>query len=348
MRIARTLGTYLGHKVPYNAHADINAIQAVVHLAIGIYLQRVVHHIGQQEVGILILTRHQTVLIRRNRRSPAACRGKLDILLVVNLLLGHNGALHQIYKVRGNVHNTLTLLINIEVPLGTAQRLTRHILEEVVYALLGDGRILGRTLLHLAKEVFIGNQHTLKFVVDLRALGHNIVDHRALRGSLLKRLLQHCKLLLVDSHRLIRQHVNTCIHGGLYVARLLAVITRQDHYVALTLGDHLLQKIVARVEHFVPRCGTLRALVVDLNAVQVHLCIVTLGGIDMNRGIYLVVHIHLHQRSVEVTRVEREEFHLARGAVKALARRRICAATTKSQSHSSHKNKVFFHSIILC
>ena len=39
----------------------------------------------------------------------------------------------------------------------------------------------------------------------------------------------------------------------------------------------------------------------------------------MNRGINLIVHIHLHQRSVEVTRIERKEFHLARCAVKAIA-----------------------------
>lgn len=50
-----------------------------------------------------------------------------------------------------HVDDALTLLLDIEVPLGTRERLPRNIFEEVVYALLGDGGIFGRTLLQLAE-----------------------------------------------------------------------------------------------------------------------------------------------------------------------------------------------------
>ena len=246
---------------------------------------------------------------------------------------------------RSYVDNTLALLLYIEIPLGTAQRLTRHILKEVMNALLCDGRILGRTLLHLTKQFGHSNQHALQLVVYLRALGHNIIDHHALLRCLAQCLLQHLKILLVDSHRLVRQNVNTGIYGRLNVTRLLAIVTRQHDNVTLLLLNHLLKEVVARVELLVPRCGALRALVVNLHAVEVHLRIIALGSIDVNRRVHLIVHIHLHQRSVEVTRVERQEFHLALCTVKCAPFGSLSTARHCQSSNGCHKN-CFSHCIL--
>ena len=104
---------------------------------------------------------------------------------------------------RSNVNDTLTLLLHVEIPLRATQRLARNVLEEVVNTLLCDGGILGRTLLHLTKEFRHSNQHALQLVVNLRALGHNIIYHHTLLGSLAQSLFQHLEILLVDSHRLV-------------------------------------------------------------------------------------------------------------------------------------------------
>ena len=148
---------------------------------------------------------------------------------------------------RSYVDDTLTLLLHIEIPLGAAQRLARHILEEVVNTLLCDGGLLGCTLLHLAKELRHSNQHALQLVVNLRALGHNIIYHNALLGGLTQSLLQHLEILLIDSHWLVRQNVNTSIYGRLNVTCLLAIVTRQHDNVTLLLLNHLLEEIGTRI-----------------------------------------------------------------------------------------------------
>ena len=237
------------------------------------------------------------------------------------------------------------MLLNIEVPLGAAQRLARYILEEVVDALLGDSRLFGRTLLHLTKEFGHSDQNTLQLVVDFATLGHNIINHNTFCSSLIQSLLQHCKTLGIDSHRLIRQHVNTRINGRLDVCSLLAVVTCQNYHISLFLLNHLFEEIVARIEVFVPLCRILLTLVVDIYAVEMHLHIITLGSIDINFGRHLVVHIHLHQCSVKMTRVESHQRHLAFGAIETLFCFRLLGTTSHKQSYAHSNYKDYFSHI---
>ena len=208
----------------------------------------------------------------------------------------------------------------------------------MVHALLCDCRLLGCALLHLAKEFGDSNQHALQLVVNLRALGHNIIHHNAICRSVVERLLQDSKVLLIDSHRLVRQNVNASIHSRLDISRLFAIVTRQDYNITLLLLNHLLQEILARIELLVPRRGTLRALVVNLHAVEVHLRIIALGSIYVNRRIHLIVHIHLHQRSVEMARIEREKFNLALRTVECSLLGSLGATHHRQSSYRRHKN----------
>ena len=241
-----------------------------------------------------------------------------------------------------HIHDTLALLLHIEVPLRAAQRLTRDILEEVVNTLLGDGRLLGRTLLHLTEEFRHSHQHTLQLVVNLTALGHNIVDHHATLRCRIESLLKHLETLAVDSHRLVCQHIDTSIHRRLHISCLLAVVTRQNEHITSALLNHSLQVVIARIEVFNPRCGALGARVVTLDAVEVHLNIGTLGSIDMHRGVNLVVHIHLHQRRVEVTRVERQQLDLILSAAE-LAELQLLTTHQSDRSNSQNRRKNLSH-----
>ena len=165
---------------------------------------------------------------------------------------GKQSPLHQIHKVRGDVHNPLPLLGDVVEPWRTLQGRAGDDLVEVVNAFLGDRRIIGRAGVDLAEELRLMGEEALELGGDLEALGHDVIDHEIFLSSHGEGLAQQLEISRRDGHRLVGQNVQSRFHRLEDIAGLGAVVARDHHHVTGFFRDHALEEIRAAIDDGFP------------------------------------------------------------------------------------------------
>jgi hypothetical protein len=140
-------------------------------------------------------------------------------------------------------------------------------------------------------------------------LGHDVVEQRAAFLRECERLLQLRQVGWRDDHGLVGQHIQPGLDGAQDVLSLVRVVARENDDVAALLLQHAFEIVRPRVELGAPVRRLVLALVEALDALQMFEHVITARCVDMHQRVDAFVHELLHQRGVEVARIERHDTH---------------------------------------
>ena len=291
----------------------MHALQGIVDLAVGIHLQRVVHHVALQERREVVQAGGSLELGPADRRRPVPRGQQFDVLAIVQGLLREALPLDQVHQVHHHVGDAFPLLADIVEPRRADQGVAGHVLVEVMHAFLGDGGFLQAPLPLLAVEGRNHRKFALQDRGDLEALGHDVVQQHAFLPGGVEAFLQQGEMRLVNRHRLVGQHVDAGFQGPCDVLRLLGVVAGGHHHVPFLLREHPVQEILPAVDDLVPVRRIFGAGVVGLDLGEVLLQVLSLRRIDIHVAGDPGVLDLLDEGRVEVARIQGQQDDLLAG-----------------------------------
>ena len=279
MGITATFGEGI---IPDHRNLGCHTFDLIHDITVAIDFQCIVFDIFLQEIGISIRPCHLFKLFRADRGSPAVGIYQFDIFLIVDDLIREGFPLHQVDQVSRHIHNTFALLVYIQIPYRTRQRLVVDQLKQMVHTLFHDSRFFGRTLQLLAINSRDSRKLALQHRSDLIPFGHDVIQHDVFLFGDSETFLQQFKALAVDRHRFVGKHIDAGLKRLLDIFGLLAVVSCLDHHVSLLLGQHFFQVIISRINDFIPSRRILRTCVESLYTFQVLVHVETGGCVHIN------------------------------------------------------------------
>jgi len=185
---------------------------------------------------------------------------------------------------RVDVDDRFALLGGVVIPWRPLQRLAGHLLAEVMHALFGHGRIIGRSLFLLAVHVGEAREFALQQGGDLVALCHDVVENHAFFAGRIERLLEQLEIFRRDGHRFVGQHVVAGLDTFQNVFGLARVVAGENHNVAGLVLQHFFEEVRPCVDHALPRGRLFGARVETVDPVHVHFQIGTFRRVNVDGG----------------------------------------------------------------
>ena len=198
----------------------------------------------------------------------------------------------------------------------------------MVHAFLHHGGPVRRSLFEDAEHRRHVHEFPLEKVRDLVAFGHDVVEKHAVFPGGMECPLEERKALPVDAHRLVREHVYPGLCARPDGFGFAAVVSGQHHDVSWFLDEETLQKIRARVNPYVPVCGTFDAVIVSPHAPQEIVEVGSLRRVHIHGRRHGPRHRLQHQGGVEMPGIENHEMDsglfrfIARSGFRSPSRRR--------------------------
>ncbi len=182
-------------------------------------------------------------------------------------------------------------------------------LGKMVNAFLGDGRMFFGPWQQVAEHRSNRRELPLQYRRDFVALGHDVVEQGPLLPREGERQAQCFESGCVDGHRLVGERVETRRDRARQVFGLALVVPGDDDHIAAPVGHESLQEVRTGVRHDAPAGRVLRPRVVAFDLAQVVVEVGPCRRIDVDGTVDVGVHVLLHERRMEMARVQNGELH---------------------------------------
>ncbi|MPN04854.1 hypothetical protein SDC9_152102 [bioreactor metagenome] len=157
---------------------------------------------------------------------------------IIQRHIGETLPVDDIDQVGGDVDNTFTLLFHIIIPGRTDQGISRNILIKMMHTFHINSGICCGSVFQNTEKFPVAHQFFFHDIQNIITLGHQVVKQNVIFLGNGKRFFQLFKLIFIDGHGFIGQHIVTGLHRLADVVRFLPVVPGQHHHIAFFVRQH--------------------------------------------------------------------------------------------------------------